>query len=51
MNHTLELARFCAELDYGRLPAKVQAKAKQCVLDFCAVVVGSRRIGISQKAA
>lgn len=51
MNYTLELARFCAELEYDQLPAEVKAKARQCVLDFCGVVVGSRKIEISKKAA
>lgn len=51
MNHTSELARYCAKLTYDRLPDKVVAKAKKCILDYCGIVVGARKIEASSKVA
>jgi 2-methylcitrate dehydratase PrpD len=51
MNYTYELARYCSELRYEELPEEVLAKAKKCIADFCAIVVGARKIDKAGKMA
>lgn len=51
MNPTYELARYCAELTYDQLPEEVVAKAKRCILDYCGIVVGARKIETSERVA
>ncbi|MFZ2630684.1 MAG: MmgE/PrpD family protein [Desulfosalsimonadaceae bacterium] len=41
MNHTRNLAAFCANLSYDRLPKEVVDKAKLCILDYIANIYGS----------
>ncbi len=41
MEHTRQLAAFCANLAYDRLPADVLQKTKLCILDYIANIYGS----------
>jgi 2-methylcitrate dehydratase PrpD len=41
MNHTRNLAAFCANLSYDQLPKEVIEKAKLCILDYIANIYGS----------
>ena len=41
MNHTRNLAAFCANLSYDQLPKEVIGKAKLCILDYIANIYGS----------
>ena len=49
MDYTDRLARFCAELTYEQLPEEVLSKTRKCIADYCAIVVGARKIGVSSK--
>ncbi len=41
MEHTRNLAKFCAELTFSSLPDDVIHKAKLCILDYVANIYGS----------
>lgn len=51
MEYTRELARFCSELSFESLPAKVVDKAKLCVMDYVANVYGSLELEAVRRVA
>ena len=49
MDHTIRLARFCAEVSLDSLPAEVIDKAKLCILDYAANIYGSLELEAVEK--